>query len=119
MNAQRAAQDAGLSLAASRAHASASSRIAAVAAAAPAHRRVVVSRLAATAREAVVASHTAGAERLLAALMARGSKGEPLGDDAEAWLSKVIELGAGAPNVADAVTTGDTFAIDALLLLVR
>ena len=117
--AQRAARDAGLALPGSRAHAMASTRISAVAAAAPAHRRAAVSRLAARARQTVAASRTAGAERLLTALLSDRS---PLAADepAEAWLSRVIELGsAPTPNAAPEPAESGAWTVHALLLLVR
>ena len=116
--AQLAARDAGLTLAGSRTHAMASTRISVVAAAAPAHRRAAVSRLAARARQTVAASRTAGAERLLTALLADRSSPLAADEAAETWLSRVIELGATpTPNAAPA--EGGAWTVHALLLLVR
>ena len=118
--AQRAARDAGLTLAGSRTHAMASTRISAVAAAAPPHRRAAVSRLAAHARQTVAASRTAGAERLLTALLADRSSPPAVDKAAEAWLSRVIELGAApGPNAAPAPAESGAWTVQALLLLVR
>ena len=117
---QRAAHDAGVALSGSRAHSTASSRIAALAAAAPPHRRVAVSRLAATARHAVAASRTAGAERLLSALLADGSAGVATDDGGETWLSRVIGIAdASRPNAAPQTRESAPFAVDAVLLLIR
>jgi hypothetical protein len=59
-----------------------------------------VSRLAAHARGAVAGSRSAGAERLLAALIARPLAGADADGAAEVWLDRVIEAGErGAPNV--------------------
>jgi superfamily II DNA or RNA helicase len=100
LEAARAAADAGVAAVGSRARAVAASRIAALAAAAPPHRRVAVSRLAAHARGAVAGSRSAGAERLLAALIARPLAGADADGAAEVWLDRVIEAGErGAPNV--------------------
>ena len=104
LDAARAAADAGVAAIGSRARAAAASRIAALATAAPPHRRVAVSRLAATARHAVAASRTAGAERLLAALVTTGPSDEAA---PESWLERIAELGAGAaPNADDRVAAG-------------
>jgi hypothetical protein len=101
----------------SRARAAASSRIAALAAAAPPHRRPAVSRLAATARDAVAASRSAGAERLLAALVST-STGDEGADAAEAWLERIIEVTeSGAPN-ANRVALGTRTRVHALIVLV-
>ena len=118
--AQRAARDAGLTLAGSRTHAIASTRISAVAAAAPAHRRAAVSRLAARARQTVAASRTAGAERLLTALLADRSSLLTADEAGETWLSRVIELGAApTPNAVPGQAEGGAWTVHALLLLVR
>jgi hypothetical protein len=111
----RAAADAGIASIGSRARATAASRIAALASTAPPHRRVAISRLAATARHVVAKSRTAGAERLLAALVA------PQADDpaaAEAWLERIAEVGArGEPNAErrSAATPGGARALILLL----
>jgi superfamily II DNA or RNA helicase len=98
LSAASAAADAGVAAVGSRARAAASSRIAALAAAAPPHRRPAVSRLAATARDAVAGSRSAGAERLLAALVSTIASDEGA-DAAEAWLERIIEVTEpGAPN---------------------
>jgi hypothetical protein len=113
-----AARDVGLATVGSRAHAVASNRIAALAAAAPAHRRVAVSRLAVSARRAVASSRSAGAERLLSALLADRTS-SPAEDAAETWLARVIDLAAPAPNAerAEAAESGHT--VRAVLLLIR
>jgi hypothetical protein len=106
LSAASAAADAGVAAVGSRARAAASSRIAALAAAAPPHRRPAVSRLAATARDAVAGSRSAGAERLLAALVSTIASDEGA-DAAEAWLERIIEVTEpGAP-------TANNFAVGA------
>ena len=117
LDASRAAADAGVAGVGSRARAIASSRIAALAAAAPPHRRAAVSQLAVAARSSVAASRSAGAERLLAALVA-----PRVGDDgsnaAEAWLERVIEVTqARGPN-ADVAAPRPSRAI-ALIVVVQ
>ena len=98
----------------------ASSRISAVVAAAPAHRRVAVSRLAARARQTVAASQTAGAERLLSALLADESTPIVANEAAERWLSRVIELGpAPEADVTPAPAERSDWTVHALLVLVR
>ena len=117
---QRAERDAGLALVGSRPHAMASSRISAVVAAAPAHRRVAVSRLAARARQTVAASQTAGAERLLSALLADESTPIVANEAAERWLSRVIELGpAPEADATPAPAERSDWTVHALFLLVR
>jgi hypothetical protein len=112
----RGAADAGVMAVGSRARASASSRIAALAAAAPPHRRPAVSRLAAAARDAVAASRSAGAERLLAALVSSRAGDEGV-DAAEAWLERIIEVTeSGAPNAGG--VSGTTTRVHALIVLV-
>lgn len=117
MDAARGAADAGVTAVGSRARATASSRIAALAAAAPPHRRPAVSRLAAAARDAVAASRSAGAERLLAALVST-SAGDEGADAAEAWLERIIEVtDSGAPN-AIGIGASTTARVHALIVLV-
>jgi helicase-like protein len=111
----RAAADAGVAAIGSRARATAASRIAALATAAPPHRRVAMSRLAASARHAVARSRTAGAERLLAALVASDDR-EPAA--AETWLERIAGVGAGAlPNEDDGAPSepGRTLALIVLV----
>ena len=116
-DAARAAADAGVAAVGSRARAIASSRIAALAAAAPPHRRPAVSQLAVAARNSVAAARSAGAERLLAALVAPRVGGEGA-DAAEAWLARVIEVTESrAPNAA-VVAPGPT-RVNALIVLVQ
>jgi hypothetical protein len=92
----RAADDAGVASIGSRARSAAASRIAALTTAAPPLRRVAISRLAASARHVVTRSRTAGAERLLAALVATAAN-DPMA--AEAWLERIVEAGTReAPN---------------------
>ncbi len=91
LDAARAASDAGVATVGSRARVTASSRIAALAAAAPPHRRPAVSRLAVAARNSVAASRSAGAERLLAALVSARA-GDEGAAAAEEWLERVIEV---------------------------
>ena len=115
-DAARGAADAGVAAVGSRARATASSRIAALAAAAPPHRRPAVSRLAVAARDSVAASRSAGAERLLAALVSSRA-GDEGADAAEAWLERVIEAAESRlPNadVAGAAPSG----VNALIVLV-
>jgi len=117
LDAVRGAADAGVTALGSRARATASSRIAALAAAAPPHRRPAVSRLAAAARDAVAASRSAGAERLLAALVST-SAGDEGADAAEAWLERIIEVTeSGAPN-ATGIASSTTARVHALIVLV-
>jgi hypothetical protein len=117
LDAVRGAADAGVTAIGSRARATASSRIAALAAAAPPHRRPAVSRLAAAARDAVAASRSAGAERLLAALVS-SSAGDEGADAAEAWLERIIEVTeSGAPN-ATGIVSSTTIRVHALIVLV-
>jgi superfamily II DNA or RNA helicase len=116
-DASRAAADAGLTAVGSRARAIASSRIAALAAAAPPHRRPAVSQLAVAARRSVAGLRSAGAERLLAALVAPRVGGEGA-DAAEAWLERVIEATESrAPN-AD-TTPPRPSRVHALVVLVQ
>jgi len=116
-DASRAAADAGVTAVGSRARAIASSRIAALAAAAPPHRRPAVSQLAVAARTSVAASRSAGAERLLAALVAPRVGGEGA-DAAEAWLERVIDATESrAPN-ADAIAPRPS-RVHALVVLVQ
>jgi len=116
-DAKRAAADAGVAAVGSRARAIASSRIAALAAAAPPHRRPAVSQLAVAARSAVAASRSAGAERLLAALVAPRVGGEGA-DAAEAWLERVIEVTESrTPNADD--TGPRPSRVHALVVLVQ
>ena len=97
----RAAADAGVFAVGSRVRAHAAGRIASLTASAPPHRRVVVSRLAAGARRAIEGARSAGAERLLGALVAAGESDLDTTDSAEAWLERVIEMGSPAsPNAA-------------------
>ena len=100
LDAERAAQDAGVGAVGSAIHSAAAVRIASLAARAPAHRRTAVSRLAVSARRAVEHSQTAGRERLLRALLAVERRSGTTSDADEAWLSRVIELEDDAPNVA-------------------
>jgi len=117
LDASRAAEDAGVTAIGSRARAIASSRIAALAAAAPPHRRPAVSQLAVAARRSVAASRSAGAERLLAALVAP-RVGDVEAGAAEAWLERVIEVaGSRAPD-ADVAEPRPSRA-RALIVLVR
>ena len=117
LDAVRGAADAGVTAVGSRARATASSRIAALAAAAPPHRRPAVSRLAAAARDAVAASRSAGAERLLAALVST-SAGDDGADAAEAWLERIIEVTeSGVPN-ATGFFSSTTSRVHALIVLV-
>jgi len=117
LDASRAAADAGVASVGSRARAIASSRIAALAAAAPPHRRPAVSQLAVAARRSVAASRSAGAERLLAALVAP-RVGDDGVDAAEAWLERVIEVTEPrAPN-ADTAAPGPS-RVSALIVLVQ
>jgi superfamily II DNA or RNA helicase len=117
LDAVRGAADAGVTAVGSRARAAASSRIAALAAAAPPHRRPAVSRLAAAARDAVASSRSAGAERLLAALVS-STAGDEGADAAEAWLERIIEVTeSGAPN-APGIVPGTTPRVHALIVLV-
>ena len=117
LDAARGAADAGVTAVGSRARANASSRIAALAAAAPPHRRPAVSRLAAAARDAVAASRSAGAERLLAALVS-SSTGDEGADAAEAWLERIIEVTeSGAPNATGIISSATT-RVHALIVLV-
>jgi superfamily II DNA or RNA helicase len=114
----RAAADAGVSAVGSRTHANAAGRIASLAASAPPHRRIIVSRLAAGARRAIDRARSAGAERLLGALVSAGDSASDTADAAEAWLERVIELGAPAtPNAGPAMETGEPV-VRAVLLLV-
>jgi hypothetical protein len=100
LEATRAAADAGVIAVGSRARAVAASRIAALAANAPPHRRTAVSRLAASARQAVATSRSAGAERLLAALVAPDA--DESAEAAEEWLERIIDAGeASVPNGID------------------
>ena len=116
LDAARAAADAGVAGVGSRTRAIASSRIAALAAAVPPHRRPAVSQLAVAARRSVAASRSAGAERLLAAIVAPGVGNEGA-DAAEAWLERVIEVTESlAPN-ADSEPNG--FRVSALIVLVQ
>ncbi|HEX5073597.1 MAG TPA: DEAD/DEAH box helicase [Gemmatimonadaceae bacterium] len=116
LNTARAAADAGVAGVGSRTRAIASSRIAALAAAVPPHRRPAVSQLAVAARRSVAASRSAGAERLLAAIVAPGVGNEGA-DAAEAWLERVIEVTESlAPN-ADSEPNG--FRVSALIVLVQ
>ena len=116
LDASRAAADAGLAAVGSRARAIAASRIAALAADAPPHRRPAVSQLAVAARSSVAASRSAGAERLLAALVAPRVGGEGA-DAAEAWLERVIQVTQSrTPNVDAAVPR--PFRVIAVIMLV-
>jgi hypothetical protein len=117
LDASRAAADAGVTAVGSRAHAIASSRIAALAAAAPPHRRPAVSQLAAAARSSVAASRSAGAERLLAALVAP-RVGDEGADAAEAWLERVIEVTESRVPNADSAAPRPS-RVNALIVLVR
>ena len=120
LDAARGAADAGVAVVGSRARAAAASRIAALAAAAPPHRRVAVSRLAVSARGAVARSRTAGAERLLAALMAARAPSDATTHEAEAWLERVINVGGGAsPNgTTDDHETATSQRVCAVIVLV-
>ena len=117
LEASRAAADAGVAAVGSRARAIASSRIAALAAAAPPHRRPAVSQLAVAARSSVAASRSAGAERLLAALVAPkvGSEGA---DAAEEWLERVIQASESRTPNAEGGQPGAS-RVNALIVLVR
>jgi len=116
LDASRAAADAGLAAVGSRARAIAASRIAALAADAPPHRRPAVSQLAVAARSSVAASRSAGAERLLAALVAPRVGGEGA-DAAEAWLERVIQVTESrTPNVDAAAPR--PFRVIAVIMLV-
>jgi hypothetical protein len=118
LDSERAAAEAGVADVGSRAHASAAGRIASVTAAAAPHRRVVVSRLAADARRSIDQARSAGAERLLNALVATGVREEQTGAAAEAWLEQVIELGTSAPNAGREQSDAGAPKIRALLLLI-
>ena len=98
LDAAVAAAAAGVDAVGSRARAVAASRIASLAANVPPHRRTAVSRLAASARQAVASSRSAGAERLLAALVSTEA-GDEGTEAAEVWLERIIDAGAAAPNV--------------------
>jgi superfamily II DNA or RNA helicase len=117
LDASRAAADAGVAAVGSRVRAIASSRIAALAAAAPPHRRPAVSQLAAAARSSVAASRSAGAERLLAALVAPRVDREGA-DAAEAWLERVIEVTESRVPNADAAAPRSS-RVHALIVLVQ
>ncbi len=117
LDALRGAADAGVNAVGSRARATASSRIAAVAAAAPPHRRPAVSRLAAAARDAVAGSRSAGAERLLAALVSSRA-GDEGADAAEAWLERIIEMTESATPNAPGTVLSTTGRVHALIVLV-
>jgi hypothetical protein len=117
----RAAADAGISGVGSRTHANAAGHIASLAASAPPHRRIVVSRLAAGARRAIDHARSAGAERLLGALVSARNSAHDAADSAEAWLERVIELGpAPPPNAGAATGAGEAgeAVVRAVLLLV-
>jgi hypothetical protein len=78
---------------------------------------VAVSRLAVSARRAVATSRSAGAERLLTALLA--DRTSPPDDAAESWLTRVIGLADSSPN-AEAVGAEEArHTVHAVLLLVR
>jgi len=117
LDAARAAADAGVAAVGSRARAIASSRIAALAATAPPHRRPAISQLAVAARSSVAASRSAGAERLLAALVAPrvGDKGA---EAAEAWLERVIEVTESRTPNADGAAPRPS-RVNALIVLVQ
>ena len=116
LDAARGAVDAGVATVGSRVRATASSRIAALAAAAPPHRRPAVGRLAAAARDSVAASRSAGAERLLAALVSARA-GDEGTDAAEEWLERVIEVAESRqPNAA--VGAAAPSSVNALIVLV-
>jgi hypothetical protein len=117
LDASRAAADAGVAAVGSRVRAIATSRIAALAAAAPPHRRPAVSQLAVAARSSVAASRSAGAERLLAALVAPRVGGEGA-DAAEAWLERVIEVTESPVPNADAAANRFP-RVHALIVLVQ
>jgi len=117
LDASRAAADAGVAAVGSRVRAIATSRIAALAAAAPPHRRPAVSQLAVAARSSVAASRSAGAERLLAALVAPRVGGEGA-DAAEAWLERVIEVTESRVPNADAAANRFP-RVHALIVLVQ
>ena len=117
LDASRAAADAGVAAVGSRARAIASSRIGALAAAAPPHRRPAVSQLAVAARSAVAASRSAGAERLLAALVAPRA-GDEGADAAEAWLERVIEVTESHVPNAD-VAAAHPSRVHAVIVLVQ
>jgi hypothetical protein len=118
LDAARAAADAGVGAVGSRARAHAASRIAALAAAAPPHRRVAVSRLAAGARQAVAASRSAGAERLLAAMVSQRSN-DDTDKAAETWLQRVIDASESpSPNVRGADRDASSARLVALIVLV-
>lgn len=118
LDAVRAAADAGVGAVGSRTRAHAASRIAALAAAAPPHRRVAVSRLAADARQAVAASRSAGAERLLAAMVSQRSN-DDTDKAAEVWLQRVIDASEfSSPNVHGVDRDASSARLLALIVLV-
>ena len=96
LDATRAARSAGIADVGSRTRAAVASRIARLAGHAPPHRRSSVTRLAAEARHVVARSRSAGAERLLAALVTPDS-GMDGADAAETWLERIIDAGTAAP----------------------
>jgi hypothetical protein len=116
LDAARGAADAGVAGVGSRARVTASSRIAALAAAAPPHRRPAVSRLAVAARDSVAASRSAGAERLLAALVSARA-GDEGAAAAEEWLERVIEAGGSRQPNADVGAPAPS-RVNALIVLV-
>ena len=77
-----------------------------------------MSRLAASAREAVTHSRTAGAERLLRALVERELPGDAAPDAGEAWLERVIALTENVPNVTSDAPVCSTATIYGLIVLV-
>jgi hypothetical protein len=117
LDAARAAADAGVDDVGSRARAAAATRIAALAASAPPHRRTAVSRLAANARSVVATSRSAGAERLLAALVSHRS-GPDGAEAAETWLERIIDARTGVPNADRDDAAGRRERVVALILLV-
>jgi superfamily II DNA or RNA helicase len=118
LEAARAAADVGVSAVGSHARAVAASRISALAAAAPAHRRVATARLAARARVSVARSRSAGAERLLAALVASRTPDDDAAGAAETWLERVVAATESSTPNAEPVPSAEPPRVVALVVLV-